>query len=178
MADDIEQALKNKIATLEARIKRVEAIALPMKDDLHRAKSALSAYTGTPVVVAPKGAQASLDAVAHFARKTTDPSYLKMTMKQLVVAALREHFPNGATSNQLLSHFLTTWGRNDIMRSSLSPQLSRLKANEGLIELHGKVWTLTSKGRGELEFGPIDVHNENGEPVGSPDAPDATTSGM
>ena len=178
MADDIEQALKNKIAKLDARIKRVEAIALPMKDELFRTKSALSVYLGNPVVVEPKGNQASLDAVAHFARKTANPSFQKMTMKQLVVAALKEHFPNGATSNQLLSHFTTVWGRNDIMRSSLSPQLSRLKANEGLIELHGKVWTLTSKGRGELEFGPPQGHNENGEPLGSPDAPDATTSGM
>jgi hypothetical protein len=67
--------------------------------------------------------------------------YAKLTMKQLVRKALDEHFENGATANELMDFFRNAWGRNDIVRSSLSPQLSRLK-REGLITLEGKKWHL------------------------------------
>lgn len=78
--------------------------------------------------------------------------YGKMTIKQLVRKALSEHFPEGATANQLLELFQNAWGRNDIVRTSLSPQLSRLGA-EGSLFRRGQVWRLSSKGV-------ADVHDE------------------
>jgi hypothetical protein len=53
--------------------------------------------------------------------------YQSLTIKELVLKALREHFPNGATIAQLIEFFRDKWGR-DIDRPSLSPQLSRLYA--------------------------------------------------
>lgn len=69
--------------------------------------------------------------------------YAKLTMKQLVRKALDEHFTNGATASELLDFFRNAWGRNDVVRTSLSPQLSRLK-REGIITLHGIKWRLAN----------------------------------
>lgn len=77
--------------------------------------------------------------------------YDKLTMKQLICKALTEHFENGATANELLDFFENAYGRNDIVRTSLSPQLSRLK-RVGSIALHGVKWRLAKP----------DDHNENG----------------
>jgi hypothetical protein len=50
-----------------------------------------------------------------------------MTMKQLIIKALVEHFPDGARARDLREFFCDAWGR-DIPRTHLSPQLSRLKS--------------------------------------------------
>jgi hypothetical protein len=53
-------------------------------------------------------------------------SYTDLTMKELVVKALSEHFLNtGAPTRSLIQHFKDAWGR-DIARTNLSPQISRL----------------------------------------------------
>ena len=67
--------------------------------------------------------------------------YQNLTMKQLAVKALKEHFQNGATANKLIKFFADAWGRTDIARASFSPQLSRLKT-EGVIARDGLVWRL------------------------------------
>lgn len=67
--------------------------------------------------------------------------YARMTIKQLVLKALEEQFPSGATAQQLLDLFGSAWGREEIARTSLSPQLSRLKA-EHKIDRNGTLWFL------------------------------------
>jgi hypothetical protein len=57
--------------------------------------------------------------------------YASLTMKELIVKALDEQFPSGATTRQMLDFFRDAWGR-DIERQNLSPQLSRL-FQEGVI---------------------------------------------
>jgi len=52
-------------------------------------------------------------------------SYADLTMKELVMKALTDHFPNGASTRKLLEFFRDAWGRN-IERTNLSPQISRL----------------------------------------------------
>lgn len=97
------------------------------------------------------------------ARDLTPPPspYAKLTMKQLVRKALDEHFTNGATANELLDFFRNAWGRNDVVRTSLSPQLSRLK-RDGAIKLDGMTWRLASEdGSGDLLR-----RNENEAPNG------------
>ena len=47
----------------------------------------------------------------------------------------------GATANELVEFFHNAWGRRDVVRSSLSPQLSRLK-DEGFIDREGYNWFL------------------------------------
>lgn len=101
-------------------------------DDIQRARTA---------VTSPPPIQANPLRV-EVIRELTEADRLRiMTLKQLVVKALAEAFPGGATALQLLAHF-KAWGR-DIARTSLSPQLSRLK-DEGVIERSGKVWTLAT----------------------------------
>lgn len=56
---------------------------------------------------------------------TLSNPYEKLTMKELVLKALEEHFQHGATTRKLLDFFRDAWGRN-IERTNLSPQLSRL----------------------------------------------------
>jgi len=86
--------------------------------------------------------------------------YAKLTMKQLVRKALGEHFANGATAIELLDFFRNAWGRNDVIRTSLSPQLSRLK-REGVITLDGMTWRLAPEGD-------LLSQNEIEPPVGEP----------
>jgi hypothetical protein len=74
--------------------------------------------------------------------------YQNLTMKQLVVRALTEHFQNGATAKQLREFFRDAWGR-EMERHNLSPQLSRLRADE-IIELNEGIWRLT---RGFRRYG-------------------------
>lgn len=68
-------------------------------------------------------------------------AYQHLTMKQLVIKALKEHFNEGATTKQLLEFFRDAWGRN-IERTNLSPQVTRLRI-AGLIEHHDGKWRLT-----------------------------------
>lgn len=67
--------------------------------------------------------------------------YSRLTIKELVRKALAEHFEHGATANELIDLFENVWGRAEIARTSLSPQLSRLK-NEGVVFRNGHIWRL------------------------------------
>ena len=69
--------------------------------------------------------------------------YFKLTIKQLVVKALLEQFTNGATAGQLLELFARGWDRDDVVRTSLSPQLSRLR-QDGVIDRRDNIWFLRS----------------------------------
>lgn len=69
----------------------------------------------------------------------------EMTMKALVLEALEQHFPQGANVGDLLRCFSDIYKRSDIARTSLSPQLTRLK-EEGQIVLDGRTWRLVRNG--------------------------------
>ncbi len=69
-------------------------------------------------------------------------SFQDWTLKQMVVRALREHFPAGATAQTLLEFFRTAYGR-DVQRESLSPQLSRLIDPDGIVVREGRVYSLS-----------------------------------
>jgi hypothetical protein len=60
--------------------------------------------------------------------------FAAMTIKQLVVRALLDNFPNGATSGRLRDFIRDAYGRA-IEASSLRPQLHRLKA-DGVINTY------------------------------------------
>ena len=62
------------------------------------------------------------------------------TMKHLVAEALRDQFPAGATTRQLLEFFDYGLGRK-IQRQNLSPQLSRL-VRAGIVERSGSIYLL------------------------------------
>jgi len=78
--------------------------------------------------------------------------YEHLTMKQLVMKALTEHFQSGATAKQFREFFRDAWARN-IDRASLSPQLSRLRS-EKIIDRDGNVWVLFKKHEGQAKEWP------------------------
>ena len=79
--------------------------------------------------------------IINYSQSKLPVEYRNLTMKDMAVRALANEFRDGATASQLLEYFATAWGRTDIVRESLSPQLSRLK-REGQIRLDGRVWHL------------------------------------
>lgn len=119
--------------------------------DVRKAKNAVNSEDGPPRLVVRMLTGADLRQTPPRAFGGGEPQplaaapspYAKLTMKQLVRKALDEHFTNGATANELLDFFRNAWGRNDIIRTSLSPQLSRLK-REGVVTLRGMKWHLTA----------------------------------
>jgi hypothetical protein len=55
-----------------------------------------------------------------------------LTIKEMILRSLDDHFHNGATPSELSSYMLNAYGRT-IDRNSISPQLARLRDN-GMIE--------------------------------------------
>jgi hypothetical protein len=148
MSSTLRKLLEEHEAKLLDRQAELQRALVPVERELADARRALAAIAPDTVFERPAvGGEASRASVEHFARQAVvgrdveQSHYAKMTMKQLVKKALIEHFHNGATANQLLDFFRDAWGRDDILRTSLSPQLSRLK-DEGEIRLDGLVWTL------------------------------------
>lgn len=77
-------------------------------------------------------------AVGRIAAAVASPA--KLTIKDMTVEILAL-MPSGATAQEILA-LINERYKHDTKRESLSPQLTRLKA-EGRIELRGKTWFLT-----------------------------------
>ncbi len=128
--------MRERAEQLRTQLADLRATIAPIEFELRQVESTIAFMTRIPA----KGTEATRNAVAHQARQN-NPEFQSFTMKQLVLKALEEQFVDGATSGQLLEFFARVWGRTDIMRSSFSPQLSRLK-EEGSIVLEGRMWKL------------------------------------
>ncbi len=149
--DDRERSLREAIQTLRSEIIPLEQELL----DVRLAKGALkkdAANSEQPrLALASPGVLRVHDAVSASTTDTvtltTDPfrsPYFRLTIKQLVQKALDEHFQDGATANDMLHLFENVYGRGDIARTSLSPQLSRLR-EDGIIFRTGHLWRLRQK---------------------------------
>jgi hypothetical protein len=68
----------------------------------------------------------------------------ELTFKDKIKITLSEEFPNGASSRDILDYCNETWPDCIIKRSSISPQLSRLKSEE-IIVLDDGIWRLASE---------------------------------
>lgn len=171
--------MRDRVTELRRRIDELRSELSVREFELKQAEAGLILMVG----IKPSGSEASMSAVAHFARQK-NPDMAKLTIKELALKALNEHLWNGATSAQLIEVFVQKWGRDDIARTSLSPQLTRLK-EEGLITLQGRQWFL-SEGyfndpdrdrdamiEAEAE---AEARNENGGAEAPPDADEAATS--
>jgi chromosome segregation ATPase len=64
-----------------------------------------------------------------------------LTIKQAVLEVLKDH-REGMTALEILAAINTRYFGGRIVRSSLSPQLSRLKDNDSKIDLRGNKWFL------------------------------------
>jgi hypothetical protein len=69
----------------------------------------------------------------------------KLTIKSMILTALNSHFDNGATPAELRTFIKDVFGR-EIDRTSMSPQLARLREN-GAIEQVDMKWRLSERAR-------------------------------
>lgn len=145
-SETLTSFLSSREAKLLRQIKDLRNTLAPLErelDDVRKAKSLIfergDAFRGVQVIY--KFPDDTVHVIPRVkVSKTSSPS--DMTLKQMVVLALREQFPNGATAKELLQFFKNAWGR-DVQRPSLSPQLSRLKEDR-IIDRKGKVWSLVA----------------------------------
>jgi hypothetical protein len=168
MPKSVRELLDDHISTILSQIGPVRLQLAGMERELadaRKARNALSQEGDAPsrtdaLAEAIKERMRRHEAYMAEAKDKAGPAeeqpnspYAKLTMKQLVRKALSEHFANGATAIEMLDFFRDAWGRDDVVRTSLSPQLSRLK-RDGEIELDGMTWRLSD---------PDDLlsHNEN-----------------
>lgn len=149
----VREMLEEHEKTIVAKLKALRDQITPLEQellDVRMAKGALQreASREPQLALAKPAMVQAYDAISksHTAPviPTTDATrspYSRFTFKELVLKALAEHFPQGATANQMLDLFANVWGRGDIARTSLSPQLSRLK-DENRIFREGHTWHL------------------------------------
>lgn len=140
-----EQRLKSELAALRARIAPIERelfeIGQAQKAVGNVAAEPFQAplfQTGPDEHVDDEAADLWKEYKRVLAERAANP-YFKLTIKDLVLKALREQFQSGATAQDLLEFFESAWGRDDIPRTSLSPQLSRLRT-EQKIDRNGSMW--------------------------------------
>jgi hypothetical protein len=77
-----------------------------------------------------------LDALERASLKSAKP-----TIMQAILEVLKQH-PNGMTALEILADINSRYFDGKILRTSLSPQLSRLKERDHKIELRGNRWFL------------------------------------
>lgn len=137
----MREMLDRRESELAARASELRAELLPVEREIEEIRAARAAIIRVREIPA-KGSEAGRAASEYWVQHhEPDAPYRTMTMKRLVRIALADHFKTGATANEMLALFHGSFGRTDIIRSSLSPQLSRLKS-EGEITREGLTWKL------------------------------------
>lgn len=137
MSTPLKDFLAQREAELLLEIKELQEKLLPLETELSDVRKAQEAISSNKPVASALPDDMLIENALHAGK----------TMKELTLEALSEHFPSGATANKLIEFFQNRWGRTDILRSSLSPQLSRLK-QDGLIRLRGKTWFISKSEKG------------------------------
>jgi hypothetical protein len=72
--------------------------------------------------------------------------YEKMTIKELAIQGLIDHFPNGTTTSNLREFIFSGYSRA-VAADSLRTQMHRLKA-QGILNQNGEIWNLEPRKRG------------------------------
>lgn len=155
MESEAVTLLRTRARELDQEVEAVHARLKQLQEERRQIDAGLKAMTGE--LISPSGSVSSWRAVVHHAR-LANPDAGRRTIKQLVVEALTGHFTGGATANDLLEFFAREYGRDDIVRTSLSPQLSRLK-EEGKIVRVGHTWHPSDSFEALMANG----DNENGD---------------
>lgn len=132
----IEEMLAKRLAEIRAEMKQLAA-------ERNKVRAAIQAVKG-------------LDA------QETGRAAGDMTFKDKIKICLRDKKFRGvgATASEVLEWCNMAWPEQPMMRSSLSPQLSRLKA-EGIIELIDKNWVLIETKEKGSEVQPTEPLNLN-----------------
>ncbi|MCW2365292.1 hypothetical protein M2341_000739 [Sphingobium sp. B7D2B] len=159
MARTVRDLLEKHEADLIARLASLRAEIIPLERELAEVRRARSAVS--LIDYGPEQPQltfgANSDKEVEQRLETTRPDfsprrspYDRLTIKQLVLKALSEQFERGATAGELLEFFADAYGRHEIVRTSLSPQLSRLKL-DGKIILIDQKWSLSTARNRDVE---------------------------
>jgi hypothetical protein len=144
---DYASALK-PFLELEGQIQQaLKSISIPQEtiDQINRSFSDL-----IPAETQLKKALASVADFGNAAPVLTDPrsKYERMTIKELVIQSLIDHFPEGAKVGDIRKFIKEGYGR-DVDQGSLRPQMHRLKA-DGVLEqdsVNGEIWNLIPRKR-------------------------------
>jgi hypothetical protein len=150
MARTVRDILAEYEADLEKRLKGLRAQIIPLERELAEVKRARGAVSlvdygfEQPQLSFAANSEAGTNASAERIGSNVAPAkspYARLTIKKLVMKALEEQFERGATAHELLEFFANGYGRPDVVRTSLSPQLSRLKRDRKIILIDQK-WSL------------------------------------
>lgn len=127
MSNSVDQIFAKK-KELERLIQRLEAKLSKSKNEYGQILTAIS-------VMQKYGVSPS----------TQEPQeYTPETVADMVIQILEEN-PSGMKAVDILSAIQSRW-KPDLMRTSLSPPLSRLKEKE-VLELNGEIWRLRAKSK-------------------------------
>lgn len=92
------------------------------------------------------------EAISQAMGNTASLRFAHMTIKQMIVQALLDHFPKGATAADIREYIRDGYGRT-VDPSSLRPQMHRLKSNAVLVhDSQRDVWDLSKLVRKNLAF--------------------------
>jgi hypothetical protein len=107
--------LTGELAQRERELLKVREISSDLASDVGIMKARLLGLSGA--------GKASFVAAQPLGQR-----YAEMTIKELVIQALLDHFPNGGSAIEIRDFIQDAYGR-DIMPSSLRPQMHRLKTD-------------------------------------------------
>ena len=125
---------------MESTVDVLAALKRKLSEELDHAIAKVAAIEAEMAAV--EAALAAIPQIEPVEKPATPPSGgRKMSVKAMVLDALEHHFPQGASALDLLECFAKEYGRDDVARTSLSPQLTTLK-NDGKIARDGMAWTL------------------------------------
>jgi hypothetical protein len=120
---------------LERRSELMASVT-PLVSEIVRLREELSAKIGEANAL-----NSELDQINAAIRAMEVETKNLPTIMQAVLEVLREH-PDGMTALEILAEINTRYFGGRIERTSLSPQLSRLKDRDGKIDLRGSKWLL------------------------------------
>jgi hypothetical protein len=122
--------LLNRRSEISGQVTPLVADIARLKEALSQKQSELAAWN------------AELDQI-HSALKAIEETETRsqLTIMQAVLEVLKDH-PDGMTAYDILREINARYFGGRIVRTSLSPQLSRMKDRDGKIELKGNKWFL------------------------------------
>jgi hypothetical protein len=138
------QETANALVKIQEQIASTPTIPAEKLESIRKAIDALTGAIGKAIKV-PSETMAAMAAFQDSLAPLRDPKYAKMTIKELVIQALIDHFPNGGTLTEIRNFIQLGYGRA-IEPASLRPQMHRLKADEILFQV-GDVWNLNTAKR-------------------------------
>ena len=137
--EDFSSYLKRRERELIQQTAAIRGMLIPKEKQLEQIRQAMQAIGIQPSYTEQlkpfmDQTQVDLDQVVASALGNTPLPLLAeaLTIKEMILRALKDHFHGGATPSELRDYMRTAYGR-DVDRNSISPQLARLR-DEGIVK--------------------------------------------